>query len=82
MPEFVSVLLEYNADPKITDGQSLTPIHVAAKAGHEDVVQKFLEHGVDINIRTNLTRQSPLHIAAYNSHENVVKLLVLAGKFL
>ncbi len=79
MPEFVRVLLKHDADPKVSDGMSQTPLHAAAKAGHEDVIQVLLKNGVDINIRTNSMRQTPLHIAASNSHIDVVRFLIQKG---
>eukprot|EP00794_Sanderia_malayensis_P003533 gene3533-4034_t len=79
MPDFVRILLNHDADPKVGDGFSMTPLHSAAKAGHMNVVQVLLKHGVDINIRTVSTKQTPLHVAAANSSVDVVKLLVLEG---
>ena len=80
MPEFVQVLLKNKASATITDSQGLTPIHVAAQAGHEDVVGVLLRYGVDINIRTTYSRQTPIHIAALEAREEVVKLLVKSGE--
>ena len=80
MPEFVQVLLKHKAHATITDSQGLAPIHVAAQAGHEDVVRILLRYGVDINIRANYSRQTPTHIAALQAREEVVKLLVKSGE--
>jgi ankyrin repeat protein len=32
-------------------GRSVTPMHVAARAGHADVLSLLLEHGVDVDVR-------------------------------
>lgn len=41
----------------------LTPIHLAASAGHADAVALFLDNGVDINIAAEPLRWTPLFLA-------------------
>ena len=79
MPEFVELLLQYEADPLQTDGQSFTPMHLAAKYGHEDVVQVLLNSKVDPNIQTITQKLTPLHVAALHSREEVVEVLLKEG---
>ena len=79
MPEFVEVLLQNHADTNIGDGYCLFPVHAAAKAGHEDVIEVLASHGVDINLHLRNSRQTPLHLAAAHSRKEVVELLVEKG---
>eukprot|EP00795_Rhopilema_esculentum_P014481 gene14481-5544_t len=79
LPEFVEVLLQNHADTNISDGYCLFPIHAAAKAGHEDVIEVLVNHGVDINLQSRNSRQTPLHVAAAHSRKEVVELLVKKG---
>ena len=55
-------------------GQQVTPMHVAASAGHADILSLLLEHGVDVDIRGN-DGFTPLHLASRNGQ-------LKAGQFL
>lgn len=58
----------------------VAPIHLAAEAGFPDLVQLFLDLGVDINLRTQGKNQvTPLHMAAAKGRADVVELLLKAG---
>ena len=82
MPEFVRVLLRHHADMNICDAQFLYPIHAAAKAGHEDIVQILLSHGVDVNLQMKYSGLTALHIAAMHSRKEVIELLINGGSLL
>ena len=43
-------------------GLEFTPVHVAARAGHVDILSLLLEHGADVNAQ-GMHRQTPLHRA-------------------
>ena len=79
MPDFVRVLLQHHADTNISDAHFLYPIHAAAKAGHEDIVEILLNHGVDVNLQMKYSGQTSLHIAAIHSRKEVIELLVKLG---
>lgn len=53
----VKVLLENSAqiDAKTRDG--LTPLHCAARSGHEQVITTLLEHSAPISARTKVCIQ-------------------------
>ena len=55
-----------------------SPLHIAAMAGHKDIVVLLLSKGVDINARANLGR-TPLHWAAWNGHYEVARILLAHG---
>ena len=73
----VQLLLDYEADPNVGDEDNWTPIHfVPVPQGCQsfgrldhgpqmlgDVAQLLLEHGADVNARTN-RGMPPLRIAA------------------
>jgi len=56
---------------------NLPPMHWAARNGHEDVVEKLLDHGV--NASTTKYKWLVLHLAAREGHDGVVRALVESG---
>jgi len=66
-----------NAHSAVDSKQKLTAIHWAARNGHEDVVEKLLDHGV--NAATAKYKWLVLHLAAREGHEGVVRALVESG---
>lgn len=53
-------------------------IHLAAKAGLENVVKYLVENGADVNAE-NKDLVTPLHLAVHNGNLNVVKYLANKG---
>lgn len=60
------------------DGNGETPLHVAAKRGHSQIVQMILKQKVvDINVRTrDSLRLTSLHLAVIGDHTAVVEVLL------
>ena len=56
----------------------LTPLHVAAFIGSENIVSYLLEKGADVNSLTQ-RGETPLHYAARAAQPNVIKLLLDHG---
>ena len=56
----------------------LTPLHLASRRGHEDVVHLLLEHGADSTAQDEEGWTS-LHLASVNGHEKVARLLLEHG---
>ena len=64
--------------PKILDGN--TPLHFAAKNGHSEIVQQFMDwtnqnKSIDVNAK-NQSGFTPLHYASENGHFDVVQCLL------
>jgi len=72
----VSGLLDSGANAGALNKDKQTPLHWAAKKGHEAAVEILLnQEGIDINA-VDKDDQTALHGAAYNGHEAVVQELV------
>uniref|UniRef100_A0ABD2WCR0 Uncharacterized protein n=1 Tax=Trichogramma kaykai TaxID=54128 RepID=A0ABD2WCR0_9HYME len=56
-----------------------THFHAACKCGFEDVVEKFLEIGLNPNCREQETGDPPLHLAVARNHKRVAELLLRSG---
>ena len=60
------------------DPNTLGAIHQASTHGHRRIVQSFLEHKVDVNLR-DYSRQTALHCAAGYGHKDIVGMLLERG---
>ncbi|KAM0143170.1 hypothetical protein ACHAP3_001301 [Botrytis cinerea] len=69
-----------SALPK-SDGQSkgwLSPLHIAARRGHEPIVRTLISHNIDCNGKDSDMRTALIH-ASIDGHESVVSLLLAHG---
>jgi len=63
----------------------MTPLHLAAAAGHMQIVELMLMRGVDVNLKTRedkierLRDCTPLHYAAEQGREKMVEFLLQKG---
>ncbi|XP_067344136.1 caskin-2-like isoform X3 [Channa argus] len=73
----VAVLLEGEGEQDRLDPPSTTPLHLAARNGHKDIIKLLLKAGIDIN-RTTKAGTS-LHEAALYGKTEVVRMLLDAG---
>ena len=64
-------------DPNVTSSYGLTPLHLAAHAGHLDTVRILLEAGAKTEPPT--PGATPLHMASRAGHLHIVQLLVDSG---
>ncbi|KAK5921699.1 hypothetical protein CgunFtcFv8_019042 [Champsocephalus gunnari] len=67
-----------NGAPFTTDWLGSSPLHLAAKYGHQSTAEVLLRAGVSRDARTKVDK-TPLHIAASEGHYNIVDLLVQHG---
>lgn len=77
--ELVRELIAAGARFDIVDkGSGNTPLHTAAAAGNEDVVERLLHGGAHL-VAKNFAGQSPLHLAAKEGQRDLVGFLVTRG---
>ncbi|RYE14430.1 MAG: ankyrin repeat domain-containing protein [Rickettsiales bacterium] len=57
-----------------------TPLHIASREGHNDIVTALLKSGAYINA-TDISGKTPLHIAVENGHNNIVTKLLSAEAY-
>jgi len=50
----VVLLLQHGASPDAATHDLYTPLHIAAKEGHDEVVRILLEHGANQALMTNV----------------------------
>lgn len=70
----LDVLFPEGPDVQQRFWDDMTPLHVAAFAGHLPSTERLLQAGADIDVRTNCKRLSPLHIASEQGHARVVEM--------
>jgi ankyrin repeat protein len=70
----VMELIKAGADVNLAGHAGVTPLHMAAKNGHEACAAMLIQAGADVHRRTE-TRGTPIGIAIDNEHEKIVKLL-------
>ena len=70
-----SLLLDNDANVDALDYQGFTPLHIAAKAGNEDICNLLLDKNASPNVKGHRSK-TPLHKA---KHPKVVQLLVHNG---
>ncbi|XP_020146300.1 potassium channel KOR1 isoform X2 [Aegilops tauschii subsp. strangulata] len=71
-------LIRAGANPKNTDYDGRSPLHLAASKGYEDVVHFLIHEGTDINL-TDKFGNTPLLEAVKQGHERVATLLFSKG---
>eukprot|EP00111_Clytia_hemisphaerica_P024707 TCONS_00072807-protein len=83
--EVFKVLLQHIKDNELDlkelieqrDTYEHTPLHIAAKGGHTEIVQILVEHGATVSTLNDQER-TPLHTAADNGFIDVARVLIKA----
>ncbi|OWM62656.1 hypothetical protein CDL15_Pgr019950 [Punica granatum] len=71
-------LVRAGADPRVTDYNGRSPLHVAASTGHEEIASFLIEQGVALN-DSDKFGNTPLLEAIKNGHDQIAALLLKAG---
>ncbi|XP_072953245.1 potassium channel KOR1-like isoform X1 [Typha angustifolia] len=71
-------LLRAGADPKKTDYDGRSPLHLAASRGYDDITLFLIQEGVDINLSDKFG-STPLLEAVKHGHDQVASLLFSRG---
>lgn len=78
MQRFQKVLDQLGNILGLVNSHNDTPLHIAARTGHLEVVKTLIEHGNDINTQ-GAFNFTPLHLAVQNNHKDLVELLLKEG---
>lgn len=73
------LLLANGADVDGTNSASETPLYVAIKHEHLDIITLLLESGDDVNMKYPMSTESPLHVAIKFGLLNVFEVLLSYG---
>lgn len=79
--DVVRILLFHDASPNLPDGRGSSPLHLAAWAGHQDIVKLLLTHPhrpANPNLQT-IDSETPLHCAAQHGHTGALTTLLAHG---
>ena len=60
------------------DAFGITPLEIAAIAGHKEIVELLISEGADVNAKDKKGR-TPLHWAATHGRKEIVELLIAKG---
>ncbi|XP_020270421.1 potassium channel KOR1-like [Asparagus officinalis] len=71
-------LIRAGADPKKSDYDGRTPLHLAASGGYEDITSFLIHEGVDINVLDKFGNTALLE-AIKNGHDEMASLLFKHG---
>ena len=78
--ERVTALLDEDPElVEVRDAKGLTPLHVAASRGQDDIIRLLIDRGADIEGPTEDGEWSPLAFAAYRGHLGAVEALIECG---
>ena len=73
-PTFVDILLEFNANAHLTTKLKETVLHRAVQGDSEEVIERFLEMGLDVD-KCNASGSTPLMLAAQYGKAAICQLL-------
>ena len=67
--------LDAGVDVNEESSKGLTPLHYAASAGHNDIVELLIECGANVNATDSGKGATPLDYAHWRDHEEVIETL-------
>lgn len=59
--EAVQLLLQHGATRDATTKELYTPLHIAVKEGHEEVIQMLLDNGAKQKVKTKVFVNQSIH---------------------
>ena len=71
----VALLLDKGANLESKTRDGLTPLHCAARSGHENVVDMMVQRGAPISAKTK-NGLAPLHMASQGDHVDASRILL------
>ena len=77
--ETVKLLVEFDPsliNVKVLDAIGHTPLHLAAHANRDDIINYLLSKGAAINEQRTYDKMTPLHVAAYFAYDMAAKCLI------
>lgn len=74
----VTFLIQVNFCYSSVDARGNTPLHLAAEAGHKEIVQYLVAVEADIDVNDQIGYE-PVHMAALHGHVNCLMILVAMG---
>ncbi|WP_341816915.1 ankyrin repeat domain-containing protein [Wolbachia endosymbiont (group A) of Agelastica alni] len=74
----ITDLLNRGADVNVKNNRGDTPLHLVARNGHLEVVEKLIENGANVNEK-DIHGETPLHRAAEKGRLEVVEKLIENG---
>jgi len=77
--ELVRALLAEGADVNASQGDGMTALHRAARAGNLAMAELLIGAGANLEAKTRLGEHRPLHVASASGRSGVVAVLVAAG---
>ena len=72
-------LMLAGADPNLLDISKYSPLHLAALAGHDEIVDRLLLRGAHTDTKSAKSKLTPLHVAAFKGHALCVSALIRGG---
>ena len=72
-------MIDVNAKSK----NEWTPLHLAAKEGHNVIVERLIKHSAGVKTVNAKTKEekTPLHLAAQNGHSLTIECLLNNGAY-
>ena len=75
----VRMLIEHGSDPDATDKCGITPLMVACRGGHGEVVSALIAAGADVNAACTPGGGTALLVAVKEGRTEIVSQLIAAG---